>query len=318
MKRAVWLSAAAMLVVAACTNPDAAPTAPNIGTVVDPTMSMTVPDEGRPGEPEARLHLIRGVTRAAKGGHGGGGRLSPNMTYHGGSILASTVVKAIFWGTSWSNGTFVDDKISGLDTFYGGVGNSGYLKTNTEYTNSSGTHVGAGVTYQGHVTDVSSGPSSAPSTSTVLARVCSNISSPVTNGYYPVYTDLPRGRNGYCAWHSAGTCGGTPVQFAFFFVLDGDAGCNPGASTSLGHSQGLSALANVSGHELSEAVTDPRLNAWYDRNGAENADKCAWTFGASSVSFPNGSSWKIQGNWSNAAYNSRSGYDGLGCIQASN
>ena len=49
----------------------------------------------------------------------------------------------------------------------------------------------------------------------------------VANGYYPVYTDIPRGNAGYCAWHSWGSVGSTPVQFAFFFKLDGDAGCDP-------------------------------------------------------------------------------------------
>ena len=85
--------------------------------------------------------------------------------------------------------------------------------------------------------------------------------APVANGYYPVYVDTPRGHAGFCAWHSAGSCNGTPVQFAFFFNLDGDAGCDPGGSYGSyenGHtnSQGLGALANVSGHELSEAVFD--------------------------------------------------------------
>ncbi len=104
------------------------------------------------------------------------------------------------------------------------------------------------------------------------------ITDPVPNGYYPVYTDQPRGHAGYCAWHSYGTASGVPVQFGFFFKLDGDAGCDPG-DTRTGHSQGLAALANVSGHELSEAVTDPRNGGWWDKSGAENADKCAWTFG---------------------------------------
>jgi hypothetical protein len=81
------------------------------------------------------------------------------------------------------------------------------------------------------------------------------------------------------------------VQFAFFFNLDGDAGCDP-QSTVTGHSQGLAALANVSGHELSEALTDPRNGGWYDRQGAENADKCAWTFNGNE-SFTGGSTWKI-------------------------
>ena len=30
-------------------------------------------------------------------------------------------------------------------------------------------------------------------------------------------------------------------------------------------------------HETREAVTDPDLNAWYDRQGAEADDKCAWS-----------------------------------------
>ncbi|HEY8817908.1 MAG TPA: hypothetical protein VIM25_03720 [Candidatus Limnocylindrales bacterium] len=64
---------------------------------------------------------------------------------------------------------------------------------------------------------------------------------------------------------------------------------------------------------MSETVTDPRNGGWYDRQGAENADKCAWTF-ADPVTLK-GVSWKIQGNWSNAANNKRSGYDGAGCIE---
>src|SRR5205807_4072958 len=100
----------------------------------------------------------------------------------------------------------------------------------------------------------------------------------VSNGYYAVYVDKPRGHANYCAWHSAGSCGGTQVQFAFFFNLDGDPGCDP-QSTVSSESQGLAALANVTGHELSEARSDPQLNAWYDSSGAENADKCAWIFG---------------------------------------
>jgi hypothetical protein len=48
--------------------------------------------------------------------------------------------------------------------------------------------------------------------------------------------------------------------------------------------------------------------AWYDRNGQENGDKCAWTFGAPLVMFRNGVQWKIQGEWSNAAYTAGTGY----------
>jgi len=46
----------------------------------------------------------------------------------------------------------------------------------------------------------------------------------------------------------------------------------------------VAALANVSAHELSEAMTDPASpGAWYDSSDQENGDKCAWTFNVPSV-----------------------------------
>jgi hypothetical protein len=146
-----------------------------------------------------------------------------------------------------------------------------------------------------------------------VARATSN--HPVAGAYYPVYSDQPRGSAGYCAWHSSGTIGGIPVQFGFFFWLEGDPGCDP-KDSSTGHSEALAALGNVSGHELSEMLTDPQLNAWYDQRGNENADKCAWTF-SGTVALGN-ESWKIQGNWSNAAATTNSGYGStVGCIETS-
>jgi hypothetical protein len=93
-----------------------------------------------------------------------------------------------------------------------------------------------------------------------------------------------------------------PIEFGFFFNLDGDSGCDPQDNSGL-HSQGLAAIANVTGHELSETRTDPALNAWYDSSGSENADKCAWSFSGSLLQFSNNTQWKIQGNWSNTAFN---------------
>src|SRR6266516_1752991 len=242
------------------------------------------------------------------GAHGAGNphkNRTAQLLYHGGGVLTSGAsVQSIFWGSSWSNSTFADDKIGGLDSFYSGVGGTPYAGTNTEYTDGSGP-VSSGVSSSGHVVDSTATSAGAPSTSAVLAVVARNISNPTTNGYYPVYSDQPRGHAGYCAWHSWGYIGNTLVQFAFFFNLDSDPGCDPGAPYG-GHSQGLAALGNVSGHELSEALTDPHGDGWYDNSGAENADKCAWTFSNSLVQFK-GSQWRIQGNWSNEVYASGSG-----------
>ena len=237
---------------------------------------------------------------------------SANMTYHGGKIMPTAVTKNIFWGPSWTNATFAGDKITGLDSWYSGHSNSNYAKTVDEYTGTNGT-VGATTTHQGYVIDTSKAANGS-STSAILAEVCKQVSAgnivpdAAGNGYYAVYTDVKRGNAGYCAYHSAGSCNGKPVQFAFFFNLDGDAGCDP-SDTTTGHSQGLAALANVTAHELAEARSDPASpGAWYDSSGAENGDKCAWTFHVASVTFSNGAKWKLQGEWSNAAYTAGTGY----------
>jgi len=238
---------------------------------------------------------------------GDAGRLlSPNMIYHGGKIMTTANTKSIFWGTTWPS--YTGDEITGIDSFYTGFSGSNYAKTSDEYTGTNG-QVGATTSYLGHLID-STAAANGSSSSAILAEVCKEITAPdaTGNGYYPVYTDVPRGSAGFCAYHGSGTCGSQLVQFAFFFKLDGDAGCDP-QSTVPNESQGLAALANVSAHELSEARTDPASpSAWYDRRGQENGDKCAWTFNVPSVSFTNGTQWKLQGEWSNAAYNAGTGY----------
>jgi len=269
-----------------------------------------------PGQepPVAGIHWARGVAPPASG--------SPDLIYHGGPVMTQgAVVEAIFWGAQWADPSFVGDKMSGLQTFYGGLGGSTYEFTTTEYNDASG-HVGSAVTYATHL-DLSSPPHKVGNrTSPILNEVCSQATNLMTDGFYPVYVATPRGHAGFCAWHSAGMCpNGVTVQFAFFFNHDGDPGCDP-QDTSGQHSQGLAALANVSGHELSEALTDPHLNAWFDSSGAENADKCAWSFGTPLLSFPNGSEWKIQGNWSNRAFDTGTGYPNrsgqIGCIDGGN
>lgn len=261
-------------------------------------------DATQKNDPPAVVHWARGEAHTASNRGG-----SPNMTWHGDVVKSSVTVQPIFWGSSW---TTSQEKIDGLETWYLGVGGSKYAQTNSEYVGKNGTQfISAPVTYTTYKSDFTAGPTKAPSTSTILGEVC-KVADVVANGYYPVYVDLKRGHAGYCAWHSWGSCGGVPIQFAFFFNLDGDAGCDPQDTSGL-HSQGLAALANVTGHEFSETVTDPNGMSWYDSQGAENADKCAWTFSGSLLTF-NNSAWKIQGNWSNAAYNANSGYSKGGCI----
>jgi hypothetical protein len=235
--------------------------------------------------------------------------ISPQLIYHNGNVLRSNFTAAIFWGSPWSNASFASDKISGLDTFFNGFGGSSYAKTGNEYYDLSGPITSTSV-YLGHVIDTSAVPNRALKVSAAVGEVCKiTNNNPALDTTYFIYTSSKAGNVNYCAWHSWGKCSnGAPVQVAYMPNLDGIAGCDPQDSAS-GHSQGLAALANVTAHELLEAITDPRGAGWYDSSGEENADKCAWSFPTAGglSTFYNGSKWKLQMEWSNAAYTAGTG-----------
>ena len=114
----------------------------------------------------------------------------------------------------------------------------------------------------------------------------------------------------YCGWHASGTlaAGDTTVRFAFVGDPAGCArvsACTPLSAATAPNALGADAMASVLLHELAEAVTDPDLDAWYDRDGLENADKCAWRFGTAAADAQgrlhnvelSGQRFMIQQNW---------------------
>lgn len=54
-------------------------------------------------------------------------------------------------------------------------------------------------------------------------------------------------------------------------------------------------MSSVVAHEITEAASDPLLNAWYDSQGEENADICAWQFGTMLTS-STGKRYNMQGS----------------------
>ena len=269
--------------------------------------SAAVGELGLRGAPE-HVQFMKGEARPSGGGS------SPLMTWHGGTVLTTNTTHAIFWGSEWASSA--GDKITGMDTFFAGFGGTNFAKTSTEYTGSNG-QVTATSTYAGHQLDLSAAPTHALKVQGAVDEACAVTgNNPDPNGVYFIFTSTGAGHVNYCAWHSWGNCSnGAPVQVAYMPNIDGIAGCDP-QNTVTGHSQGLAALANVTSHELQEAITDPRGAGWFDSSGAENGDKCAWAFVAP-VTFSNGSTWKLQMEWSNAVYPNgfpnRSGQNG--CLQ---
>jgi hypothetical protein len=138
----------------------------------------------------------------------------------------------------------------------------------------------------------------------------------------PVATGQPV----YCGYHTQTTSidglgNAERIQYAFIPWLNtnwpgiGSGGCGMhnvnAASNSFGNGV-FDGWSIVTGHEYSEAVTDPDnffsvQDGWNDATGSENADKCAWT-DTQNIALA-GRQFAIQPTWSNEAYDAT----GNGC-----
>ena len=120
----------------------------------------------------------------------------------------------------------------------------------------------------------------------------------------------------YCGWHSWTSINTIPIKFAFIGNTDRCPAACAWQSVSPNGNSGADGMANIMAHEADEAITDPRLSAWYDKHGLENADKCAWLFGPVKTTATGAQynqtfgnyNWLIQLNWDNQP--------GPGCTQA--
>jgi hypothetical protein len=115
-----------------------------------------------------------------------------------------------------------------------------------------------------------------------------------------------QGSQGFCAYHSHYvTTGGATVLYANMpYTGHVGAGCASGQSPN-GDSDADSTI-NVTSHEANETITDPLGNAWFDRAGYENGDKCAWIFGSATGNYNqtiNGDHYYLQGEYSNKSRN---------------
>jgi hypothetical protein len=241
---------------------------------------------------------------------GGTSATSP-LLYHGGPLIGTPTVYLIWYG-NWnqSNGSDTPAGQALVRAWAGGIGNSGYFKINQNNSINGYTITGA-VTYGGEATDT--GTSTRLSDSDILKIVGRNIGAGKlpynANGVYFVITSSNIRKSGfctqYCGWHTDGTVSAGHVRYSF--VGNANRCLSACAAQSIGPNDnaGIDGAVSVLSHELEEATTDPDLNAWYDNGGAENADKCAWTFGHNQFLLTNGAwanmnfgghNWLIQRN----------------------
>ena len=247
----------------------------------------------------------------AKGAAAGGGS-NTGMVYHGGPVILNTVHVYYIWYGNWSGNTATTI----LTNLASSIGGSPYFNINQTYFNGSNTHVSGAVNYAGSTTDAYS-HGKALTDAAIQAVVSGAISGGAlpkdTNGVYFVLTSADVTASSgfctqYCGWHTHGTIAGSDIKYAFIGNPDRCPSACEAQTTSPNGNAGADGMASIIAHELEEATTDPDLNAWYDRRGYENADKCAWTFGTTSTASNGsqynvtlgGSRYLIQRNWVNS------------------
>lgn len=213
------------------------------------------------------------------GGSGGAG----NLVDHGGEVLTNAKVVDIFWG--WPSNTtdqYVSEVVAFRDSAYGMINHIGMLSQyrSTGSTGFKGT--------QPDVYDAVPPPSTAVTDAMVEQKVateCAKLSGGCkTDTVYEVF--IPAGY--YSKDGSSTSCGGPNLQYCAYHG-NGD-GVNLSSSIkysiqpypSCSGCHGKSAWTSYNDeehfivHETREAMTDARLNAWYDNAGYEADDKCAW------------------------------------------
>jgi len=241
-----------------------------------------------------------------------GGSSSNGIDYHGGPVIVGTVGVYFIWYGNWTG----NSATTILTDLANGIGGSPYFNINTTYYNGSNVHVSNSVSYRASTTDNYSRGLNLQDAD-IQAIVASAISSgrlpSDTNAVYFVLTSLDVAETSgfcsqYCGWHTHGTLSGSDIKYAFIGNSDRCPSACSAQTTGPNGNAGADAMASIIAHELEEATSDPDLNAWYDRRGYENADKCAWTFGSTSTASNGaafnmtfgGRNWLIQRNWVNA------------------
>ena len=258
----------------------------------------------QPAEPEQAPEIVPHRINPRFGGSppAGSTTASSAILYHGGSLIAAGPTVYVIWYGNWTqgNGTDTSDGQQIVTDFLGGIGGSPYFDINRTYSTNLYS-ISGGVTYGG-ATSVKYLYGSRLSDSKVQSTVSYVINNGLlpydANGVYFVLSSSDVAETSgfctrYCGWHTHASISGNDVKYSF---VGNAARCITAcAIQSVGpnNNGGVDGMVSVIAHELEEATSDPDLNAWYDSGGAENADKCAWTFGQKINTASNGAYYNV-------------------------
>jgi hypothetical protein len=224
------------------------------------------------------------------------------LFYHGGPVMAFGVnLYFIFYG-NWS----AEAESTGILTALAqGIGGSPYFNINTTYhamANGRDVAIENVVRYAGSVNDgYSQGASlTEDSTPRIVESALVSGALPVDpDGVYFVLGSPDTTESGFCktscGWHGYGRLldghlnanqpTGPGIDIKYAFVGNPKTQCMSFCSLFSANfpppngNASADAMASIIAHELSEAVNDPHMNAWFDFTGNESADKCQWSYG---------------------------------------
>ena len=241
------------------------------------------------------------------------------INYHGGPVMGGTPNIYLIWYGNWINGPHASDSqtsVNLVNSFLGGLTGSGYEMINSTYGDNSknvtGTLHDSSSTTVGYTQGTSL--SDAKIKTIVQSAISSGSLPKDTNGVYFVLTSSDVNETSgfctqYCGWHTSASILSADIKYAFVGNPDRCTSACEAQTNSPNGDSGADGMVSIIGHESEEAISDPDLNAWYDRTGQENADKCAWKWGTllgGSVGNKGynqtfgGHNWLIQMNWENA------------------
>jgi hypothetical protein len=272
------------------------------------TAGASAPTAGTLGSGNGRA---LGIVKAHGAHTAGTSRGLGNLRYHGGPVEHTNKTYAIYWipsGYSVASGytSLINQYFTDVAADSGKTSNVYY--TGTQYSDGSG-NVQYSSTYGGSYTDTSPLPASGCSDGATpvcltdaqeQAEIQKDISAAgwtagpntefflfTAKGIGSCLTSSECAFTYYCAYHSWIGSGSSVILYANMPYADTqpadcDAGQHPNGNDA-------DATLNVTSHEHNETITDEQGNAWYDLEGYEDGDKCAWIFGA--LSGPSGAQY---------------------------
>jgi len=252
-----------------------------------------------------------------------------NIGYHGGNVMLGTVKVYVIWYGDWSGskGESSGGVTKGLiEYFLHHLGGSPWLNIQTSYTGQKNKRVSNRIKYAGSAKLPAKSLELTHSTmeKTVLHALKKNLFPVDPNAIYLLIpsediSDIEGSCTNYCGFHTYTYSDETQIKWSFisnpssptcnlyywsgcYYMRENTANANPAAD----------AMVSTIAHELTETITDPDMQGWFDYAGYENADKCAWSFGQMmpgtygdyyNANIQLGSKrFLVQQNWLNAEY----------------